>query len=209
MIELDKLKSIGENIENQLIAIRDSVGAELGEFVTGAFTVDGKKVPSIVRPGKPISIGGQYYLVYIKDHNYHGFKSEHDRDVEKNSSHCFTRGNKVHFYGCQTLMNMKPHEREARYRFTPEISNSKIIDLRNAENVKTRLAWCKNCLKIFPGKGLWYILNKDIMAQNGDAKKLMAAVMAYDEKNKALGNKYAEEFRKHAQQGEKYAKPSG
>ena len=208
MIEMDKLKSIGKNIENTLIAIRESVGAELGEFVPGAFTVVGKKVPSIVHPGEPIFIDGQYYLVYIKDHTYQGFKSEHDRDVEKNSAHCFIRGNKVHFYGCQTLMNMKPHEREARYRFDPEIGNSKIIDLRDAENVKTRLAWCKNCLKIFPGKGLWYILNKDIMAQNGDAKKLIAAVRAYHKESKDSGNKYAEEFRKHAQQREKYAKSS-
>ncbi len=201
MIELDKLKELedkGKKIEAELIAIRKSVGAELGEFniVHRAFVIKDEELQerAQLNPGKPIIIDGEYHHVYIKDHSYYD-KSQHDQEVKKNSAHCFTSGNKVHFYYCETLSDMEDGGKyEARYRATRKISNSKIIDLRGAENVKTRLAWCQNCLhRIFPGGGF----DRKKIAQNGDAQKLMAAVKAYHDGKKDLGKKHAAKFRKY------------
>ena len=197
MIEMDKLKSIGKKIENKLIAIRESVGAELGEFnIAHDEFIIGEDLWELAQlnPGKPIIINGEYRHAYIKDHSYHGLKSKHDQEVKENSAHCFTRGNKVHFYYCKTLSQMRNKGRYDRYRAARKISNSKIIDLRNAKNVETRLAWCQNCLDIFPGKG-GFFTNKSKMAQNGDAQELMDAVRAYHDGKKDLGNKHAAEFR--------------
>ena len=193
MIELDKLKDKGKEIEDGLIAIRKSVGAKLGEFniVHREFVIKDEELQerAQLNPGKPIIIDGEYHHVYIKDNSYYD-KSQHDQDVKKNPAHCFTSGKKVHFYYCKTLSDMEDGGRyEARYRATRKISNSKIIDLRDAENVKTRLAWCQFCLGIFPGCG--------VSAQNGDAQKLMAAVRAYHDGKEDLGNKHAAEFREY------------
>ena len=196
MINLNKLKSIGKNIENQLIAIRESVGAELGEFniVHHEFVIDAEKLQekAQLNPDNPIIINGEYHHVYIKDH-CGILKSKHDQEVKENPAHCFfTSGHKVHFYYCETLSDMRGRGRYDRYRATRKISNSKIIDLKNAENVKTRLAWCQNCLhRIFPGDGF----DRRKMAQNGDAQKLMAAVRAYHDGKEDLGDKHAAEFR--------------
>ena len=204
MIELDKLKEfelkkledLGKKIENKLIAIRESVGAELGEFniVHREFVMDAEEIQELeqLKPGDPIIINGEYHHVYIKDHIYHGLKSNHDQEVKENPAHCFTRGYKVHFYDCEILSDMRAKGTYDRYRATRRISNFKIIDLKDAENVKTRLAWCQFCLGIFPGCGESAIRE---MAKNGDAQKLMAAVRAYHDGKEDLGNKHAAEFR--------------
>ena len=200
MIELDKLKELedkGKKIEDGLIAIRKSVGAKLGEFniVHREFVMDAEEIQELeqLKPGDPIIINGEYHHVYIKDHSYYG-KSEHDQEVKEHPAHCFTSGNKVHFYYCETLSDMRGRGGYDRYRATRKISNSKIIELRHAENVKTRLAWCQNCLhRIFPGGGF----DRRKIAQNGDAQKLMAAVKAYHDGKKDLGKKHAAKFRKY------------
>lgn len=221
MINLHKLESAGKEIERRLIVIRKGVNADVGAFNVAhkEITIIGKDLQALAinHPSEPIIKKGEFYLVYIRDHDRRGSKNEHDWDIQQNPAHCFLGGNKVHFYFCRTLTHMKMGGRFMRYRqiLWKFDDNTKIIDLSDASGVETRLPWCKNCLGIFLKKNWWSLPNKDIMAQNGDSQRLikdvmaqngdsqrlMAAVKAYYLGNRDSGKEYSDDFREHAQQG--------
>ena len=188
-MDLSKLESVGEEIKNRLIDIRDRVGAQAGtynpvhkEFITGKDLHE----LSLRCPGEPIIIDGEFYLVYIKDNRHLDFK-EYEEDVKNNPTSCFVRGKKVHFYHCRTLTQMEERGRKRRYRqyMWKNDNHTRIIDLKDKDDVYTRLPWCQNCLSIFIKKDR-SLLTKDIhiMAQDYDTKKLMKSVMAdYDNRH--------------------------
>ena len=154
---INNLKRSGEKIEQQLKEIRKKIGASLVKYSVDPLVIvlSGEELQELAEanPGKPIIINNKYCLAYIKDHAYHGLKFEHDLDVKTHPNDCFVRGNKVHFYYCKTIVYMSASNKRHRYHQTPRINNTRIIDLKNAENVETRLAWCKYCISILLQEG--------------------------------------------------------
>ena len=188
MDAISRLKKTGEKITKQLSDIRESVGAPLVSYTPHVIDITGKELheQAIKNKNKPIIRNNQYYFTYIKDNTYHD-AAVHDSVVRENPYHCFHVGKKVHFYYCPTLVNMEEKGRRERYRAVAERSNTRTIDLRGKEDVKTRLPWCKHCLKILcrqEGGQLFYFFrtNKDKMARSRDADELMKSVIAHYEK---------------------------
>ena len=146
------------------------------------------------QPRAPIIFEGEYCVAYIKDHAFYGSEREHDNEVESHPSGCFVRGNKVHFYYCTTLEIMSEKGRKQRYRaaaFTD--SDDRLIDLRDADNVVTRLAWCKHCLVILARHGsvgrLGNGSNRQIMAEYGNARGLTQCVQMLHNSNNSFSAK--------------------
>ena len=188
MDQIDKLKNIGKTVEVELIRIRDSINAPLGNFAFTPKEIDllGKRLEAlaVANPGEPIIIGGRFWFAYIKDHNYHGYQYQHDNEVNNAPNHCFESGNKVHFYYCPTLVSMTETGRRGRYRATQNKTNRRLIDLRNAQDVETRLPWCKHCIVILCNKGRMNGRRlkpsfKSKVAAYGDARELMDCVTAH------------------------------
>jgi len=182
-----KLETAGEKTEKRLIEIRKSIGASIAGYSVTPVEIDisGAEIADLAKsnPGEPIILNGEYSVVYIKDHNFHGFKTDHDNEVNKHPNRCFVRGNKAHFYYCITLRKMTENGKKKRYRRAIFIdSDDRLIDLRDAQNVNTRLAWCKHCIVILGRTGgvrkwiLWRGKNKSRMAEYGDAKDLTECV---------------------------------
>jgi len=181
-----KFETAGKKIEKRLVKIRESTGAPVADYSVAPGEIDilGTDLEKLAKsnPEEPIFLNGEYNVVYIKDHSFHGFK-DHDNEVNKHPNRCFVRGNKVHFYYCATIRKMTENGKKERYRRATFIgSNDRFIDLRNAQNVNTRLAWCKHCIVILGRKGgirpwiLWRGKNKSRMAEYGDASDLTECV---------------------------------
>ncbi|MGI9306987.1 MAG: hypothetical protein ACR2P5_06755 [Gammaproteobacteria bacterium] len=184
-MNLHELKNIGDQIEKRLIEIRESIGASLGIFsniIDTSIEITGKQLQENAEatPGEPIIINDEYYIAYIKDNTYYGSKLDHDEAVRAHPSRCFKDGKKVHFYYCSTIVKMGNMGRRARYRQTREFRNEKIIDLQGAEDVETRLPWCKNCIEILHNESAANIRDgryKSLIAEYGDAQLLMKCVI--------------------------------
>ena len=178
-MNLDKLNAVGQKITAQLIAIRESVGAPLGDYTAEKSDIEltSREVERLAadNPGEPIIINDEFHLAHIKDHLF-SFKREHDAEVALHPNKCYRSGKKVHFYFCRTLTSMKRAGREYRYRLGSKISNIKLIDLADEENVGTRLLWCKNCITVLSDTARQYGIDKDRIAEYGDARQLMDCV---------------------------------
>ena len=178
-MNLDKLNAVGQKITAQLIAIRESVGAPLGDYAAKKDTIKiitGGDLQdlAIANPDKPIIINGKLHLVHIKDHLFY-YKRDHDAEVAQ-PHRCFQNGRKVHFYQCHTLRTMKNQGREDRYYRNSRISNISQIDLADEKDVGTRLLWCKNCISVLFRTARQWGLNKKEIAMYGDARQLMDCV---------------------------------
>lgn len=186
----DKPNSPENEVERKLIEIRESINAPIGRSnsirkrngpVTGADLADN----AAKYPEQPIFINGEIHMVYIKD-NYLRNIHQHNNEINNPpNNRCFVSGKKVHFYYCKTLQYMDDEGRMSRYRETRETKNTYLIDLRDVENLGTRLPWCKYCIDVLCRKGKVFQLKyrmriKDKIAKYGDAKELMACVEAYD-----------------------------
>ncbi len=174
-ISLEKLKDTGKETEIKLNEIRERIGAPIGKYKT--IDIEGEKFKKLAQlnPDKPIIIDDEFCLAYIKDHTntgFFGFKKDHDAEVESHLSSRFVRGNKIHFYFCQTLVNMGPSRMKARYRVTSYIDNVQKIDLADAENLKTQLAFCQHCITLLGNSSI----DRRETAQHGDAKELIERV---------------------------------
>ena len=178
-MNLDKLNAVGQKITAQLIAIRESVGAPLGDyaaqkeaikFISGGDLQD----LAIAHPDKPIIINGKFHFVHIKDHLFY-YKQDHDAEVAQ-PHRCFQRGRRVHFYRCSTLRNMKKQGRGDRYYHNSRISNISQIDLADEKDVRTRLLWCQNCISVLFRTARQWGFNKKEIALYGDARQLMDCV---------------------------------
>ena len=180
-MNLDKLNAVGEKITAQLIAIRERVGAPLGDYTAEKSDIEltSREVEKLAaaNPGEPIIINDEFHLAHIKDHLF-SFKSEHDAEVALHPNKCYRSGNKVHFYFCRTLTSMAKAKREYRYRLGSKISNIKLIDLADEENVGTRLLWCKNCITVLSNAARQWEIDKDRIAEYGDARQLMDSVQS-------------------------------
>ena len=196
IVSQNNLEYAGKKIEANLIQIRKSIGAHLGDYSVDPENIDitGEKLQKLaaLSPGEPIIIDDRMHMAYIKDHEYHGFKRQHDEEVKKHNNLCFVRGNKVHFYYCTTLVNMSNNGLRGRYQAAGNTRNVRSIDLCDAKNVETRLAWCKHCIRILCNKGRVPIFRrilayKSRLAEYGDAREFMACVKAlYDGDANAL-----------------------
>ena len=185
-MDINELKQTGMGIEKQLEKIRKRIGAPLGEYSVKPehieIEIDGDELQELAEanPNQPIKIGNRYYLAYIKDHTFHGYRSDYDSAIHDHSADCFVKGNKVHFYYCKTITYMSEVGRKQRYRATPRRNNRQLIDLRDAQDVEARLAWCKNCISLlFDAGGIrsWGMWNhKKRIAEYEDAGELMACV---------------------------------
>ncbi len=174
-ISLEKLKNTGKETEEKLNEIRERVGAPIGKYKT--IDIEGKKFKKLaqVNSGKPIIIDDEFCLAYIKDHTntgFFGYKKDHDAEVKSHRSSRFVRGNKIHFYFCHTLVNMGPQKMKARYRVTTHINNVQKIDLADAENLRTQLAFCQHCIALLGNSPI----DRRETAQHGDAQELMYRV---------------------------------
>ena len=178
-MNLDKLNAVGEKITAQLTTIRESVGARTGDYVAQKTDIEisGGKLKELANanPGEPIIIGNEFHLAHIKDHLF-SFKSEHDEEVAQHPNKCYRSGNKVHFYYCRTLTSMAKAGRKERYRLGSKVGNIKLIDLADKENVGTRLLWCKNCINVLSNAARQSEIDKDRIAEYGDARQLMDSV---------------------------------
>ena len=175
----DKLNAVGEKITAQLTTIRESVGAQAGDYVAQKTNIElsGGKLKKLAEanPGEPIIINDEFHLAHIKDHLF-SFKSEHDAEVALHPNKCYRNGKKVHFYYCRTLQSMAKAKRDDRYRLGSRVSNIKLIDLADKENVGTRLLWCKNCITVLSNAARQSEIDKDRIAEYGDARQLMDSV---------------------------------
>ncbi len=186
-MNVDGLQRVGDKIELRLKEIRERVGAPISIYSVNPVNIDisGQKLQELAEanPGKPIIRDGEYCIAYIKDHIYHGVKFDHDSDVREHPNRCFVRGNKVHFYYCSTLLEMTAKGRQSRYRQTSRIDNIRLIDLQDAKDVKTRLAWCKNCIKILQEQDIsgareaWRYRSQ--VAEYANARELIDCVKSY------------------------------
>ena len=135
------IENAGDKITEVLTAIRESIGAPLGDYdITMA------KLRQIIAPGELIVINGKIRLVYIKDHRFDEH-SKGKRDWEIAQHGCYKSGNKLHFYNCTKLQEMGA--RQQRYRVAATIDRTQLIDLQEKENLPTRLAWCQYCVGAF------------------------------------------------------------
>ncbi|MDA8002556.1 MAG: hypothetical protein MPL62_14855 [Alphaproteobacteria bacterium] len=157
--------------------------------------VTGEQITEIARaqPQTPIIFQSEYCVAYIKDHTFYGSEMEHNSEVKNHPIGCFVRGNKVHFYYCTTLEVMSEKGRRQRYRaatFTD--SDDRLIDLRDAGNVITRLAWCKHCLTILARNGsvghLGAVKNSR-MAEYGGARGMTQCVQMLHNSNNSVSAK--------------------
>ncbi len=176
-ISLEKLKNTGKETEIKLNEIRERIGAPIGDYGTVGKDFKGEKLKKLAQlnPDKPIIIDDEFCLAYIKDHTntqFHGYKKDHDAEVKSHSSSRFMKGYKIHFYFCITLVNMSFKGLEARYRVTSHINNVQKIDLADAENLRTRLAFCQNCITLLG----YSSRDKKETAAHGDAQELIDCV---------------------------------
>ncbi len=177
----DGLERVGKEIEAQLEEIRVRVRAPLGDPPTmRSIDVLGGWIEDNIKPGDPIIIKGKFHLVYIKDHSYQGFKRYHDSKVASHPNKCFVAGNRVHFYSCPTFRHMSDIGRRSRYCAARQVSSTQPIDLKDAENIKTRLLFCWHCIAILDAKvdGWGAILRRGHVARYADARKLMDCVIS-------------------------------
>lgn len=179
-MNINDLERAGGEIGEQLDKIRIRIGAQVVPYDVkkepiDIEIVDGEKIwkEANKKPNQPIIINDNFRLVYIKDHGFHD-KYNHDLKTRNHSTGCFTDGNKVHFYYCKTLIDMTARGRKLRYRYALQISNIQIIDLINAQNVETRLAWCKNCISILGKAGGVGMMGRFLLWNSGQRKSLVA-----------------------------------
>ena len=87
---------------------------------------------------------GRQIVIYIKDHTNNKLQGV---------SHNPKFGNKVHFYECRTIINMKSVGRFERYVQTTRRDNQYPIDVRRTDSIEVKLYPCQNCLKALDYKG--------------------------------------------------------
>lgn len=193
-VNFDKLKQTGKEIEQELASILRRIGATLGEYSVEVVDINISEEELLEfaksNPGAPIILKDKFCLAYIKDHTL-CYKDTHQREVHAHPNGCFVRGgNRVHFYYCITLMQMSERGRRRRYRCADadRMGNYQKIDLKDANDVYTRLAWCQNCIEELANSSKvkqqlrwrpWRIFQwkyKKRIAQYGDANGLMECV---------------------------------
>ncbi len=187
----NNLINVGKEIEAELIKIRNSVNAPIGDCTIKPIVdepyITGRKLKELAssNPDEPIIIEGEYTFVYIRDHAFYN-REYHDQEVSLHSNRCFVDGNKIHFYLCQTIKATKKERFDDRYNKIIRINNIRQIDLSDA-TINTRLPWCKFCIKKFINNGgLWNEnnpINRAKIAEYGDMKKIFNCVKLYH-KNK-------------------------
>lgn len=190
MINLDKLHVVGKQIETRLVEIRESIGAPVSEFDIKPPIIDipGEKLAeeAQTKPDKPIIINDEYHIAYIKDNIQRGkygkwSKADHDFVVQNPPVGCFEKGKKLHFYYCKTLDSMTAQGRAKRYCAMRKFQNMQLIDLADAENVETKLAWCQFCIGVlFTNGNIPSWKGKEPIAHYGDAESLMKCVIMHD-----------------------------
>ena len=203
---LDKLDKVGSEIKCRLIDIRESIGANLGYFAVNPIIniKTGAELKELAegREGEPIIIGNEFYLAYIRDNATvsdgiggvrDGTKSDYDIKVKAEPSGCYTDGRKVHFYYCETIRDMTQRGQDSNYACTSYFSNIQPIDLQDAENIEARLALCQNCIKVLAQNSGIYCLKRKIIAEYGNAQRLMDCVKLLHKKDDDARQK-TEEF---------------
>lgn len=190
MTDFGNIKLIGNNITNDLIKIRETIGAPTAPYnpqpPEPVVVVPGKKLAewAQLNKRKPIIINNEFCFAYIKDNTYQGSKL--DSEVKAHPNKVFSSGNKVHFYYCETLTNMTKNNRKRRYRATTISANERKIDTRDLKDKLTRLPLCKHCINILSYNGAIRRQTRDInsyIAEYGDATELMECVKTYDKNN--------------------------
>lgn len=161
------LQTIGEIIEQEMTEILKGIGGSPGKCeIDIADLADYGSVEDVwtearEKPWEPFIVNGEYMILYIKDHSFKGYKDSHDIEVHKHLNRCYVSGNKKHFYRCTTLQTMPKERRAARYFQDRLDKYTRLIDLRDERNVRTKLAWCKHCIGRLSKGVLWQWLSSD------------------------------------------------
>lgn len=199
------IKAVGNKIESLLAKIREEIGASKSKYDAKYVEIEisGHKLNELakVNPGKPIIINGKFRMAYIKDHSYYQFQN-FESAINSHPNDCLVKANKVHFYYCTTLVNMKARGREARYYPATQITNTRSIDYGTSTDLKVRLAYCKNCINILcsaartsPWQYFQYLRDKDTFAEWGDANDYMnCAKELYNSKDIATAVTHAQKM---------------
>lgn len=181
-MDITNLEEAGKKIEEKLSKIRERLGVPPIKYSVGPkeIEISGGDLAKDARtdPDKPIIREGEFHMAFIRDNSYYD-SDTHDENIDDHPNQCFTKGNKVHFYHCTTLVDMQEQRRGSRYRVARKIENERIIDLDNKKNLRTRLALCKHCIKILCNNGDINSYPPDKIAGYGDAEELMVCVKAY------------------------------
>lgn len=184
------LQSIGRSITDTIIELLKSIGGSPADEckidIVDFIDLEGSNVhqQAQTNAGKPIMLGSQYGVLYIKDNIYNENLYNRDAAVRGHPNDCYVDGKKVHFIWCTTLVEMKESQRKARYRHQKLERDTREIDLSNTRlNVETRLAWCKNCINELPQRFLNEIIQQpradDIVkhtAEYGNASDISACL---------------------------------
>ena len=189
-MSIENMKNEGAKITARLAAIRKRVGAPLGDFTAVDMEITEEELYkwAAAHPNQPIIIGGQLGVAYIKDHcnsRYFDKKEAHAQKIASHPNRCYMDSNRVHFYSCPTLSQMKKRDRKKRYRVVNKFGNTHKIDLADAPDVSSRLLWCKHCIKCF---------QHDWRTKNNEGQPLLGGGLSHEKGDNAQTDHSQEEF---------------
>ena len=167
-----------DDVVQDLISIRKRVGAKPVNFPFERIQINNdltsmSEVEALFHPSGFLMERGMPVFVYIRDHTVSGYISP-------------LQANKIHFYTCRTLREMRQKGKfNQRYRVTNRDDNRYTIDtrswtrLRRSKEQDVRLYPCQNCLSAVSYQCFHYKMalnEKKEIVKNFDAKAAFALI---------------------------------
>lgn len=167
-----------DDIIQSLISIRKGVGSQPVEFPFDRVEINNdltsiSEVEALFHPSGYLMEHGMPVFVYIRDHTVPGYLSP-------------LKANKVHFYRCRTLREMRQKGKfNQRYRVTNRDDNRYTIDVKSwtragrAKEEDVILYPCQNCLSAVSYQCFHYRMvssEREDIVKNFDAKAAFALI---------------------------------